>query len=90
MGGGVRMLGNMLTLGTHVEQPKTQIGQYGVGLKDAAIWASDRLMIETVCEGTRHKVLVDWEALLLSGEWPCACSASSTSRPHRTTAHRLS
>ena len=41
----------MLKLGHHVSQDATQVGQYGIGLKDAAIWSAKRIAIESVCQG---------------------------------------
>lgn len=85
-GNGCTDLRNMLKLGHHVPHLQTQVGQYGVGLKDAAVWSSKRITIESVCNGALSSVVLDWDVLMASGLWelPSPIEQTATDRPNGT------
>jgi hypothetical protein len=68
-GAGCADLIETIRLGGRIEHDTTQSGQYGVGLKDAAIWGADRFAITSVSEGQRSELAVDWRRILDSGQW---------------------
>jgi anti-sigma regulatory factor (Ser/Thr protein kinase) len=47
-----------------------QIGQYGVGAKNATIWLGDVVTVETVRNNIKHRMSVNWAAVERDGEWP--------------------
>jgi hypothetical protein len=47
-----------------------EIGQYGVGAKNATIYIGDRVSVSTVRDGRRHNKTVDWGNVEQRGEWP--------------------
>lgn len=60
---------NMLTLGARHEHESSKLGRYGVGAKDAAISAADRISIDSVHKGCRSKIFCDWLKIQKSGSW---------------------
>jgi len=68
-GNGCDSIENMLTLGRHHRHKTTSVGQYGVGLKDAAVWLWGRTRINTIYRGILRSVEVNWSKLAKSDEW---------------------
>lgn len=50
----------------------SEIGQYGVGAKNATIYLGDIVLVRTIRDGRYHKMTVDWKAVERSEEWPNA------------------
>jgi hypothetical protein len=46
-----------------------RIGQYGVGAKDAMIWAADTVNISSVYEGMQRILSLDWDAQIRRRVW---------------------
>lgn len=59
----------MIRLGGRADHDETQIGQYGVGLKDTAIWGANRLGIPSICAGMQRTVQVNWDVIMRHGLW---------------------
>lgn len=66
----------MLTMGKHTRHRSTQLGRYGVGLKDAAWWVGGPTRITSVHRGVKQVLSVNWDAL---SRW-------SLPSPHKTEA----
>lgn len=66
-GNGCADVAKMLQLGGHKATKTTQLGCYGVGLKDATIPIGDRLTIETFNDGTRRVADINWDELAANG-----------------------
>src|SRR5262249_31405543 len=49
-----------------------EIGQYGVGAKDAAVYLGDVTTVETIHKGRHHKMTINWKQVERSGQWPLA------------------
>src|SRR5262249_11147008 len=47
-----------------------QIGQYGIGATHAIVYLGDVGTVETVRDGRKHVMKVDWKAVEKSGQWP--------------------
>lgn len=47
-----------------------EIGQYGIGSKDATIWLGDQVLVRTVHNGRAHQMRVDWSEVERTGLWP--------------------
>lgn len=58
-GRGVRDFERALKLGGHDESETTVLGKYGIGLKDAWLFAGDRMQVTTVHKGLKFDVTVD-------------------------------
>ena len=56
----------------------SQIGQYGVGATDAMIFLGEKAKVETVRNGRKHKMAVDWTEVEASGLWPLRYSDTGT------------
>jgi hypothetical protein len=67
-GNGCSDVAKMLQLGGHKATKTTQLGCYGVGLKDATIPIGDRLTIETFNGGTRRMADINWDELA-ANDW---------------------
>jgi anti-sigma regulatory factor (Ser/Thr protein kinase) len=50
----------------------SEIGQYGVGAKNATIYLGDHVRVRTTRDGRRHLMTVDWGQVERNGEWPDA------------------
>jgi hypothetical protein len=48
----------------------SQIGQYGVGATDAMIYLGEVADVETVRDGRKHRMVVDWDRVERTGLWP--------------------
>ena len=60
----------------------TEIGQYGVGAKHAAIWLGDVTTVQTVRDGRFHEMTVNWRQVDRSAEWPL--EYQGTGRPAKS------
>jgi hypothetical protein len=68
-GCGCADISSMLRLGDHQRHDTTQSGRYGVGLKDAAIWAAEITKIETQTKTRLSEVSVAWSEIAESNQW---------------------
>ena len=68
-GHGIENISDVFKLGRHRKGPHTKLGRYGVGLKEAAVWCSSYIRIDTVHKGKRSVVDVDWAEVRESGRW---------------------
>lgn len=68
-GNGCQDIERMLTLGDHFKQSTTQVGRYGVGLKEAACWLWGELRINSIHKGVRRTAYVNWPALERQKTW---------------------
>lgn len=60
----------MLVLGKHCKNSGTQLGRYGVGLKNVSLHIAKNLTIESRTDaGINTRLDVDWEKLRRSGRW---------------------
>lgn len=57
------------TSGRHVRSETTELGMYGVGLKDAWYWAGPRMEIESVHKGLRGSLVADFREIQSRGDW---------------------
>jgi anti-sigma regulatory factor (Ser/Thr protein kinase) len=54
----------------------SEIGQYGVGAKNATIYLGDTVSVDTNRDGRRYRKTVHWKKVEESGEWPLAYTGS--------------
>jgi hypothetical protein len=59
----------MFQQGRHVRHGSTQLGRYGVGLKDAAIWMWGTTSVFSATSKNFSRGTVDWDAIKRSGAW---------------------
>jgi hypothetical protein len=77
-GDGVEDILAMFKLGEHKKSRKCKLGRYGIGAKDAWLSCSDEMAVDTVRNGMRSQMLVnyiDW----MQNDWTCddpICEAS--------------
>lgn len=48
----------------------SEIGQYGVGAKNATIYLGDLVTVSSVRNGIKHTKTIDWGSVEKQGEWP--------------------
>lgn len=62
---------SMVRFGSHRRHKTTSLGTYGVGLKDAWLYLSNRIEINSVCDGVRSRLSVDYAKDLqkVDGKW---------------------
>lgn len=70
-GKGIKNILAIATLGHHDRQESTQLGMYGIGAKDAWLFCSEVLDVETVHAGHRGTLRVDVRELV-KNNWQCA------------------
>ena len=58
-----------------------EIGQYGIGSKDATIWLGDQVMVRTVRNGRQHKMVVDWAKVERDKKWPLRYKGEGVEAP---------
>ena len=68
-GKGVKDLAATVCQGKHIGSDDTQLGMYGVGLKDAWHWAGERMRVDTVHAGRRGTLVADSREMLAHGKW---------------------
>lgn len=68
-GSGVRDLSATVRSGRHVPTDSTELGMFGVGLKDAWHWAGHRMEVDTVHAGVRGVLIADSREMLKSSRW---------------------
>lgn len=68
-GDGMKDIWGVLRLGDHQPSETTSLGMYGVGLKDAWLFAGDRIEIETVRGGFRSRVYADVSEMIKAKSW---------------------
>jgi hypothetical protein len=69
-GKGIKNILAIATLGHHDRQESTQLGMYGIGAKDAWLFCSEVLDVDTVHSGQRCKLRVDVKELV-KNNWQC-------------------
>jgi hypothetical protein len=69
-GKGIKNILAIATLGHHDRQESTQLGMYGIGAKDAWLFCSDVLDVDTVHAGVRGRLKVDVQELVRNN-WQC-------------------
>lgn len=82
-GVGTPNLQAMLRLGDHAPGPGSKMGRYGVGLKDSVLWIGGDghvLQIESVHDGVKRRVHVDWRTIIGAKSWADVVVAG-TERP---------
>jgi hypothetical protein len=89
-GRGCDNIEKMLTLGNHYHQATTQLGCYGVGLKEAACWLWGELYIETRHKDIVRRAKVNWERLASSDNWECPDDTQHTATAGEPMGTRLS
>ncbi len=57
------------TSGRHMRSETTELGMYGVGLKDAWYWAGPRMEIESIHKGVLGKLVADFREIQSRGDW---------------------
>lgn len=62
-GHGCENLSCMFRLAHHNKTLTTQMGMFGIGLKDSAISLGDTMEVESVCNGVRRTASIDWSSL---------------------------
>lgn len=71
-GRGIADISAVVKLGSHRKQSTTRLGKYGVGIKDAWAWISDRMSIRTTRDGmttTLDVAMSEFEQI--DGRWVC-------------------
>lgn len=68
-GAGVKDLAATVTSGKHVPSDSTELGMFGVGLKDAWHWAGHRMEVETVRDGRKGLLIADSREMIRLGDW---------------------
>lgn len=68
-GAGVKDLVATVKSGKHIPSDSTELGMFGVGLKDAWHWAGHRMEVETVRDGRRGFLVADSRDMLHLGVW---------------------
>ncbi len=68
-GAGVKDLSATVTSGKHLPSESTELGMWGVGLKDAWHWAGHRMEVETVRDGERGVLVADSREMIKLGDW---------------------
>lgn len=68
-GAGVKDLAATVTSGKHVPSDSTELGMFGVGLKDAWHWAGHRMEVETVRDGRKGLLVADSREMIRLGDW---------------------
>jgi hypothetical protein len=68
-GNGVKDLASTVTSGKHIPSDSTELGMYGVGLKDAWHWAGTRMEVETVRDGRKGSLVADSNEMIRLGRW---------------------
>src|SRR5262245_39544180 len=58
-----------LELGKRRQHRKFQLGCYGVGMKEAAMSAADKMRVESTCGGVTRSIRCDWNKLAGQREW---------------------
>jgi len=71
-GKGVRDLASTVTSGRHIPSDSTELGMFGVGLKDAWHWAGHCMEVETVFGGRRGRLVADSREMIKLGDWKVA------------------
>lgn len=84
-GSGCRDIERMLTLGDHFKHSTTQLGRYGVGLKEAACWLWGELKIDTHFNGVRRTARVNWPHLAKQTNWELPDPVERPTDLHGTT-----
>lgn len=68
-GAGVKDLAATVTSGKHIPSDSTELGMFGVGLKDAWHWAGHRMEVETVRDGRKGVLVADSRDMIRLGDW---------------------
>jgi hypothetical protein len=71
-GAGTADIASMVTLGSHKKHKTTALGMYGVGVKDAWLWAGDTIDLRTTFKGTTRSLRVTYPSDLRQedgGRW---------------------
>lgn len=95
-GSGISDFASAMRQGHHEPRSTKTIGMYGVGLKDAAIWAGNKMDISSSDGDLMRSGCVDWGVVERSGLWrigaptPCPatpeiCAKAGVAHPHGTT-----
>lgn len=85
-GAGVKDLAATVTSGRHIPSESTELGMFGVGLKDAWHWAGHRMEVETVRDGKKGVLIADSRDMIRLGDWKvpsptyCECSDPTGTR----------
>lgn len=83
-GKGIKNILAIATLGHHDRQESTQLGMYGIGAKDAWLFCSEVLDVDTVYSGQRGTLRVDVKELV-KNNWQCNDPVyEATDRPSGT------
>ena len=76
-------LSSMVQIGAHDQHSTTQIGEYGIGAKDAALWIGGEnsvVLIESTCRGVKRTLSVDWADRMVATSSSYGLPKSSSQR----------
>lgn len=62
-------IASVFSLGGHVSMSTTQLGRFGVGIKNQAVSAGNIFKVVSASKDGRVKVSVDWRSILRTGTW---------------------
>ncbi|MFZ5832949.1 MAG: ATP-binding protein [Planctomycetota bacterium] len=60
-GSGCDDLKRMMTIGQTYGRKGGRLGRYGIGFKEAAIWAASKVAIFSACKGMTHQWRINWD-----------------------------
>jgi hypothetical protein len=88
-GKGVSDLSATVASGKHNPSESTELGMFGVGLKDAWHWAGTRMEVRTVHNGNLGVLVADSSEIIKSGRWAIPAPTYSPSTEASGTTIRL-
>ena len=88
-GRGIADLLAAATSGKHVRSDTTELGMYGVGLKDAWYWAGPRMEIVSVHKGLKGSLVADLREIQYRGDWEIEMPEYTPTRDRSGTSIRL-
>src|ERR1700675_2986278 len=62
-------IGALFTIGEHAGMSTTQLGRYGIGIKEQAISAGTVFDVDSTSKDGRFKITVNWANIVKSGKW---------------------
>ena len=66
---GCENVADMITFGAHESGGRATSGMWGVGGTSAMIWIGKETRIETICNGTKQSLRIDWNAIKALQQW---------------------